>query len=72
MRSAATSPEPQLGAMAVADSGAGMGCGVVLGRCSSDRVSSALDADRCSMCRPLHLLHKGNSCVQLQNSNLPP
>jgi hypothetical protein len=31
LRSVATSPEPRLGAMRVARSGAGMGCGVVLG-----------------------------------------
>jgi hypothetical protein len=34
-----------------------MRCGGVLGRCSSDRVSSsALKADACSMCRSLRLL----------------
>jgi hypothetical protein len=72
LRSAAISPERQLGALRVADSGAGIGCGVVLGRCSSDRVSSALDAVRCSMWRPFHLVHSGNSWVQLRRSSLPP
>jgi hypothetical protein len=66
MRSAVACPEPQLVAMRVADSGAGMGCGVVLGRCSSDRVSPALYVVWCSMCRPFYLLCSGNFWVQLQ------
>lgn len=72
MRSAATYLEPHPGAMRVADSGAGMGCGVVLGRCSNDRVSSVLDAVRYLMCRPFQLRHGGDSCVHLQISYLPP
>jgi Family of unknown function (DUF6247) len=68
LRSAATCPEPHLRSVRGARSGAGDAVRVgVLGRCSSDRVSSsALDADACSMCRFLHLLYSDNFCVQLQ------
>jgi hypothetical protein len=73
MRSAATSPEPQLRSVRRARSGAGMRCGGVLGRCSSDRVSSSsLDADACSMCRSLSLLYSDNSAPNCRNSTCPP
>jgi hypothetical protein len=67
-RSAVTSHEPFPKSARRACSGAGDAVRVgVLGRCSSDRVSSSvLDADGCSMCRFLHQLYSDNFCVQLQ------